>query len=167
MSLKNFIIRNDTKLCWRYREKYLASKNILNKLYYYIKIKRIEQRNNAELGISFHDPSAVFKGVPYFPHGLNGIIISRKAQIGEGAIILHQVTIGTAMISQKVREDLKAPIIGNNVYIGAGAKIIGDITIGNNVIIGANAVVIKDIPANCMAVGIPAKIKEINEKYLL
>ncbi|MDC7221520.1 MAG: hypothetical protein PQJ59_16420, partial [Spirochaetales bacterium] len=59
----------------------------------------------------------------------------------------------------------KAPIIGNNVDIGAGAKILGDISIGDNVHIGANAVVITDVPSNSLAVGIPAKIikKDMNE----
>lgn len=53
----------------------------------------------------------------------------------------------------------EAPCIGNNVLIGAGAVVLGDISIGNNVIIGANAVVLNDIPANSYAVGIPVKIR--------
>ena len=56
-------------------------------------------------------------------------------------------------------DDPCAPIIGNNVDIGAGAKVLGRITIGNNVLIGANAVVIKDVPDNSIAVGVPAEIK--------
>jgi serine O-acetyltransferase len=52
-----------------------------------------------------------------------------------------------------------APVIGNNVDIGTGAKILGPITIGNNVLIGANAVVIRDVPDNSVAVGVPAVIK--------
>lgn len=54
------------------------------------------------------------------------------------------------------------PTIGDNVQIGAGAKILGKITIGDNVRIGANAVVLTDVPSNCIAVGIPAKIKKIS-----
>ena len=54
-----------------------------------------------------------------------------------------------------------APMIGNNVFIGAGAVILGNIKIGDNAIIGANSVVLRDIPANAIAIGVPAKIKSI------
>lgn len=54
------------------------------------------------------------------------------------------------------------PVIGNNVHIGAGAVLLGDISIGNNVFIGANAVVLEDIPNDSIAVGIPARIKKCN-----
>ena len=82
------------------------------------------------------------------PH-INGIIISCYSSIGDDCTIYQQVTIGEESIAHKG----KAPRIGNNVYIGAGAKIIGPIEIGDNVRIGANAVVTKDIPANCTVVG--------------
>jgi len=55
-----------------------------------------------------------------------------------------------------------APKIGDNVYIGAGAKVFGSITIGNNVFIGANSVVVNDVPDNCTVVGAPAKIVKMN-----
>lgn len=83
-----------------------------------------------------------------FPH-LQGIVLSGKAVIGEHCTIMHQVTIGV--------DDIKmtgAPKIGNNVYVGAGAKLIGDISIGNNVIIGAGAIVTKPVPAGKTVVGI-------------
>lgn len=54
------------------------------------------------------------------------------------------------------------PIIGNNVYVATGAKVLGDITVGDNVIIGANAVVIHDVPSNCSVGGVPAKILKEN-----
>lgn len=73
---------------------------------------------------------------------LNGIIIGSQAQIGENCTIFHQVTIGA---NEHKLNNRKSATIGNNVYIGCGAKIIGDITIGNNVKIGANAVVTKDV----------------------
>lgn len=81
---------------------------------------------------------------------LDGIVIGSGVIIGNNCTIYHQVTIG--------KEKDKFPIIGHNVTIYSGAKIIGGIKIGNNCIIGANAVVTKDIPDNCVAVGIPAKI---------
>lgn len=82
------------------------------------------------------------------PH-LLGIVLSGKASIGERCTIMHQVTIGV----DEFKND-KAPVIGNNVFIGAGAKIIGDITIGNNVIIGAGAIVTKSVPDGKTVVGI-------------
>ena len=82
------------------------------------------------------------------------IIISGYASFGDDCVVRNGVTIGIKNMDEKV-----APRIGNNVNIGAGAKILGGITIGDNVFIGANAVVISDVPDNCIAVGIPARIK--------
>ncbi len=82
------------------------------------------------------------------------IVINPNCKIGKNLTISQGVTIG-----QVNRGKSKGtPIIGNNVYIGPGAKIIGSINIGNNVAIGANAVVTKDIPDNAVVVGIPAKV---------
>lgn len=91
-----------------------------------------------------------FGGFPILPHGINGIFISRGAKIGEGCTIFHQVTIGSNML--KDSKGYGAPTIGKNVYIGAGAKIIGNIHIGNNCRIGANCVVTQDIPDNATVV---------------
>lgn len=73
-----------------------------------------------------------------------------RVVLGKNIVIQHSVTIG------EIGE--ATPVIGNNVYIGAKATIIGGVTIGNNARIGAGAVVIKDIPDGCSAVGVPAKI---------
>ncbi len=81
------------------------------------------------------------------------IIISGYASFGDNCIVRNGVTIGLKNIEEKA-----APHLGNHVNIGAGAKILGNITIGNNVDIGANAVVITPVPDNSIAVGIPAKI---------
>lgn len=77
------------------------------------------------------------------------------SSIGKNCWINQQVTIGFS------KED-DIPVIGDNVRISAGAKVIGDITIGNNSIIGANAVVVKDVPENCTVVGVPAYIVKRN-----
>lgn len=82
-----------------------------------------------------------------------GIIISGYASFGNGCVIRNGVTVGLRHIDNPV-----APKIGNNVNIGVGAVVLGDITVGDNVDIGANAVVIKDVPSNSIAVGVPAKI---------
>lgn len=87
------------------------------------------------------------------PHGLKGIFIAPVAAIGENVTIYQQVAIAV-----KYPGDTVAPVIGNNVLIGAGAKIIGNIHIGNNVNIGANVVVISDVPDNCTVAGNPGKI---------
>ena len=83
-----------------------------------------------------------------------GIVISGYTKFGDNCRIRNGVVIGLQGVDQPC-----APVIGNNVDIGAGAKILGAITIGDNVMIGANAVVITDVPDNSIAVGVPAVIK--------
>lgn len=90
-------------------------------------------------------------------HGAKGIIIHPDTVIGNNARIFHQVTIGAN--DPRKSNGYGIPTIGDNVFIGAGAKILGPITIGNNVIIGANAVVVTNIPSNSTAIGVPAKIR--------
>jgi len=87
-----------------------------------------------------------------------GIVVSGFATIGDNCRIRTGVVIGLKNV-----ENMCAPTIGNNVDIGAGAKILGDICIGNDVTIGANAVVLNDVPDNSIAVGIPAKVKPKGE----
>ncbi len=82
--------------------------------------------------------------VPSLPHGLHGVYISRYSSIGTGCRIYQNVTIG--------ENGQKAPRIGDNCLIGAGAVIIGNIVVGNNVKIGAGAVVFTDIPDNSTVV---------------
>ena len=86
------------------------------------------------------------------PHP-NGVVIHEDAVIGDDCMIMQQVTIGM------IGEDC-VPRLGNNVYVGAGAKIIGKVEIGDGARIGANAVVTKDVPANFTAIGIPARLLE-------
>lgn len=83
-----------------------------------------------------------------------GIIISGDTVIGDDVVLRNGVTIGL-----KNTGIAGAPVIGNRVDIGAGAKILGAINIGDDVVIGANAVVLQDVPANSLAVGVPALIK--------
>ena len=91
-------------------------------------------------------------------YGGIGIVIHDKAIIGNNVHIDQNVTIGGT--SKKIL----VPVIGNDIYIGAGAIILGPIRIGNNVVIGANAVIVKDIPDGSLVVGIPGKIIKSNIK---
>lgn len=84
------------------------------------------------------------------PHP-TGVVIHHDAVIGDGCTLMQQVTIGQLA-------GPGAPVLGRNVYVGAGAKVLGVITVGDGVRIGANAVVLKDLPAHCTAIGIPARI---------
>ena len=83
--------------------------------------------------------------------------MSGKASIGEQCTIMHQVTIGVDELKNN-----KAPVIGNNVFIGSGAKIIGNITVGNNVVIGAGGIVTKSVPDGKTVVGINRIIEQSN-----
>jgi serine O-acetyltransferase len=83
-----------------------------------------------------------------------GIVVSGFASFGDNCRIRNGVVVGLSRVS-----DPCAPQFGNNVDIGAGAKVLGNIRIGNNVLIGANAVVLTDVPDNSLAVGVPAVIK--------
>ncbi len=83
-----------------------------------------------------------------------GIVVSGYAKFGNNCRIRNGVVVGLKNV-----ENPCAPVIGNDVDIGAGAKILGPIRIGNRVVIGANAVVITDVPDDCIAVGVPATIK--------
>lgn len=113
---------------------------------YLILLEIINHRLSTRLGFSI--PKNVFgAGLCIVHYGT--IVVSSKAVIGENCRIHPSTSIG---------DYNGTPTIGNNVYIGPGAKIFGDITIGNNVAIGANAVVNTDIPDNVTVGGIPAKI---------
>jgi len=95
----------------------------------------------------------------------DGLVINGNCIIGKNVTILQGVTLGGNV--GKVKDGRDAPILGDKVFIGAGAKVLGPIKIGDNSMIGANAVVIKDIPKDSVAVGIPAKIvKKVDKPYI-
>ena len=117
----------------------------------------IKNRNIRLTGCDIDPNAQIGKGLK-IGHPV-GIVISGKAVLGEHVIVHTGVVLGT---QHKVKWDSNVHV-GNNVEIGVGAKLLGDITIGDNVIIGANAVVLSDIPSNHIAVGIPALAKEMKE----
>jgi serine O-acetyltransferase len=102
-------------------------------------------------GISVPASAEIGRGF-YIGH-FGGIILHSDVKMGENCSIGPGVLIGTRGLGNK-----GVPRIGHNVYIGVGAKVLGDITIGDDVRIGANAVVVRSVPAGATAVGIPAKI---------
>ena len=103
-------------------------------------------------GIDIH-PKASIGNRFFIDHGA-GVVIGETAVIGDDVLIYQQVTLGGTGSAHTKRH----PTVGNNVIIGAGAKVLGNITIGNNVRIGAGSVVINDVPDNSTVVGIPGRV---------
>ena len=101
--------------------------------------------------------SAMIGKNTFFAYGGIGCVLHDRTVIGSDCSIRANVTIGGKSKHYNV------PVIGNNVYIATGAKILGPITIGSNVTIGANAVVINDVADNAIMAGVPAKIIKYNE----
>jgi len=98
-------------------------------------------------------PAAKFGRRVFIDHGV-GVVIGETAVIGDDVLIYQQVTLGGVSTDKGKRH----PTIGNNVVIGAGSKILGNITIGENSKVGANSVVVKDVPPDSTAIGIPARV---------
>jgi serine O-acetyltransferase len=99
-------------------------------------------------------PCEVVVGRNFIIDHFGGIVISGFAKFGDNCRVRDGVVVGLRRIGEK-----SAPIIGNNVDIGSGAKLLGPIRIGDNVLIGANAVVLCDVPDDSIAVGVPAVVK--------
>lgn len=105
-------------------------------------------------GIEIHPGATIGRRV-FIDHGM-GVVIGETAVIGDDCTLYHGVTLGGTSWNKGKRH----PTLENGVVIGAGAKVLGPITIGAGAKIGSNAVVVKDVPANATAVGIPARILE-------
>ena len=129
---------------------YLRSRKWLLPIYliYRLKLNRLSYKS----GIQISETTQIGKGF-YIGH-FGCIVVSDQAVIGSNVNISQGITIGRTNRGEKQG----VPTIGDEVYIGPGAKIIGKINIGNNITIGANAVVTADVPDNACVVGIPAKI---------
>ncbi len=105
-------------------------------------------------GIEIH-PGAKIGARFFIDHGM-GVVIGETAEIGDDCTLYHGVTLGGTSLEKGKRH----PTLGNNVVVGAGAKVLGPITIGDNASVGANSVVVKPVPPNSTAVGIPARISK-------
>lgn len=102
-------------------------------------------------GIEIH-PAARLGRRLVIDHGM-GVVIGETAEIGDDCYLYHQVTLGVA----RAQGGKRHPTVGNNVIIGAGAKVLGPITVGDNARVGSNAVVLDPVPADTTVVGIPAR----------
>jgi serine O-acetyltransferase len=99
----------------------------------------------------FDMPSHIEVGPRFFvPHPVGTVVTAQR--IGSGATLVSAITIG-------MRNGSDFPVLGDDVYVGAGARILGEVTVGDRAQIGANAVVLKDVPADHVAIGVPAKIR--------
>ncbi len=132
---------------WRYKVRLVPLRKFFS-LIYRVLFKMIQILTGIEL------PCEVEVGRNFIIDHFGGIVISGYAKFGDNCRIRTGVVVGLRHV-----EDKRAPVIGNNVDIGAGAKLLGPIRIGDNVLIGANAVVMIDIPDNSIAVGVPAVVK--------
>lgn len=139
---------------------YLKTKKGILFKFLYILVLIIHKHNQYLTGIQLGIGSSIEGGL-VFNH-FSCIVINGNAKIGKNCTIYQGVTIGGVRGPKG-----GVPIIGDNVVIFAGAKIIGKVKVGNNVVIGAGAVVVNDIPDNSVAVGVPAKVSSCNGRELV
>lgn len=120
--------------------------------FYRIKLKFVARwimnLTRISTGIEIH-PAAIIGKRLFIDHGM-GVVIGETAIIGDDCTIYQGATLGGTGKDRNKRH----PTLGNNVVVGAGAKVLGNITVGNNVKIGANSVVLKDVPDDCTVVGV-------------
>jgi len=117
----------------------------------------VSQITRSITGVEIH-PGAQIGRRFFIDHGM-GVVIGETAEVGDDVMMYHGVTLGGRSMEHVKRH----PTVGNNVTIGAGARILGPVHIGDRVQIGANSVVVKDIPAGAVATGVPAKIRFPNK----
>jgi len=132
---------------WRYGVRPIALRMVFSVIYKVL-FKLIQIITGIEL------PCEVVVGRNFVIDHFGGIVISGYARFGDNCRIRNGVVVGLRRV-----EEPYAPAIGDNVDIGAGAKLLGPIRVGNNVLIGANAVVLTDVPDDSIAVGVPAVVK--------
>lgn len=127
---------------------YRFSHFLYNRRFFFLS-RFISQLARFFTGIEIHPGAKIGKGL-FIDHGM-GVVIGETAVVGDDVTLYHGVTLG----GNGKEKGKRHPNIGNGVVVGAGAKILGNITIGDNVKIGANAVVLKDVIGDSTVVGIP------------
>jgi serine O-acetyltransferase len=138
---------------WRVRERCEAANFKLSKRFFSALYTYHLQTMGASIPLSTR-----FAGPPFFPHGPYGVFMSGAAIIGKNCVIFQHVMIASNSLMDSKR--MGAPTIGDNCYIGVGAKIIGSVNIGNNVRVAANAFVYDDVPENCLVTCGPQRVVE-------
>lgn len=113
--------------------------------------RMLSQLVRALTGIEIHPGAQIGQGL-FIDHGM-GVVIGETAEIGEDVTLFHGVTLGGTSLEKGKRH----PTLGDRVVVGAGAKVLGAITIGDDTRIGANAVVVKSVPSNSVVVGVPGQ----------
>jgi serine O-acetyltransferase len=116
----------------------------------------ISQRSRKKTGIEIHPAAAIGRRL-VIDHGM-GIVIGETAEVGDDVLIYQGVTLGGTGKDTGKRH----PTIGNNVLLGAGAKVLGPFKVGDNSRVASNAVVLKEVPPNSTAVGVPARIVRVD-----
>lgn len=122
--------------------------------------RMISQFCRFRTGIEIHPGATIGKGL-FIDHGM-GVVIGETAEIGENCLIYQGVTLGGTGKDKGKRH----PTLGNNVMVGAGAKILGPFKVGDGAKIAANAVVLDAVPSNCTAVGAPARLVKCNGRRI-
>jgi serine O-acetyltransferase len=117
--------------------------------------RAISQRSRKRTGIEIHPGATIGKRL-VIDHGM-GIVIGETAIVGDDCLLYQGVTLGGSGKEKGKRH----PTLGNNVLVGAGAKVLGSFTVGDNARIAANAVVLNEIPENATAVGVPARVVRV------
>lgn len=125
---------------------------------YTLPARAISQVSKFITGVEIHPGAKIGKRL-FIDHGC-GVVIGETAEIGDDCTIYQGATLGGTGKDTGKRH----PTLGNNVMVGAGAKVLGPFTVGDNAKIAANAVVLHAVPANSTAVGIPAKVVSVNNK---
>lgn len=120
--------------------------------------RMISSATRSITGVDIHPAATIGRRV-FIDHA-TGVVIGATAEVGEDVVIFHGVTLGGVSMTPGKRH----PTVGNRVMIGAGAKVLGPITVGDGVKIGANAVVVKDVPCGNVAIGVPARLIEKSDQ---
>ncbi|MGN0328897.1 MAG: serine O-acetyltransferase EpsC [Lachnospira sp.] len=140
--------------------KYRKAHKLYEKGHFY-RARKLSQKTARKTGIEIHPGATIGEGL-FIDHG-HGVVIGETAEIGDNVTLYQGVTLGGTGKEQGKRH----PTLGNNIMVGAGAKILGSVTIGDNCKIGAGSVVLKNVPPNSTVVGVPGRVVIQNDVRLI
>jgi len=131
---------------------YYRVAHVFYEAHFYFFARVISQFGRWLTGVEIHPGARIGKGL-FIDHGM-GVVIGETAVLGDNVTLFQGVTLG----GTGKKKGKRHPTLGDNVVVGTGANVLGDIHIGDNVSVGANAVVVRDVPANSTVVGVPGRI---------